>query len=55
MKTRIVGLPNVLAGEEVVPELLQHHATASQLADAVSECWRVTVTGRCADSTSWRG
>ena len=36
VKTPHVGLPNVLAGEEVVPELLQHHATASQLADAVS-------------------
>ena len=36
VKTPYVGLPNVLAGEEVVPELLQHHATASQLADAVS-------------------
>jgi lipid-A-disaccharide synthase len=29
-------LPNVLAGEEIVPELLQHHATATRLADAVS-------------------
>ena len=37
VKIPYVGLPNVLAGEEVVPELLQHHATASQLADAVSE------------------
>ena len=37
VKTPYVGLPNVLAGEEVVPELLQHHATAPQLADAVSE------------------
>ena len=36
VKTPYVGLPNVLAGEEVVPELLQHHATALQLADAVS-------------------
>ena len=36
VKTPYVGLPNVLAGEEVVPELLQHHATATQLADAVS-------------------
>ena len=37
VKTPYVGLPNVLAGEEVVPELLQHNATDSQLADAVSE------------------
>ena len=36
VKTPYVGLPNVLAGDELVPELLQHHATASQLADAVS-------------------
>jgi lipid-A-disaccharide synthase len=36
VETPYVGLPNVLAGEEVVPELLQHHATDSQLADAVS-------------------
>ena len=36
VRTPYVGLPNVLAGDEVVPELLQHHATASQLADAVS-------------------
>ena len=37
VKIPYVGLPNVLAGEEVVPELLQQRATASQLADAVSE------------------
>ena len=36
VKTPHVGLPTVLAGEEIVPELLQHHATASRLADAVS-------------------
>ena len=36
VETPYVGLPNVLAGEEVVPELLQHHATDSQLADTVS-------------------
>ena len=36
VKTPYVGLPNVLAGEELVPELLQHHATGSQLGDAVS-------------------
>ena len=36
VKTPHVGLPNVLAGEEIVPELLQHHATASRLAAAVS-------------------
>ena len=36
VKAPYVGLPNMLAGEEVVPERLQHHATASQLADEVS-------------------
>ncbi len=32
-----VGLPNILAGEFVVPELLQHHATPAGLARAVLE------------------
>lgn len=36
VKTQHVGLPNILAGEEIVPELLQHEATPSALADAVS-------------------
>ncbi len=31
-----VGLPNILAGKFVVPELLQHEATPQKLADAVS-------------------
>jgi lipid-A-disaccharide synthase len=30
---RFVGLPNILAGEALVPELLQHEATAHRLAD----------------------
>ncbi len=30
-----VGLPNILAGEGLVPELLQHEATAERLADAL--------------------
>ncbi len=30
-----IGLPNILAGRFVVPELLQHHATPEALADAV--------------------
>jgi lipid-A-disaccharide synthase len=30
-----VGLPNILAGEFVVPELLQHDATAENLAQAL--------------------
>ena len=35
LKTRFVSLPNVLAGEELVPELLQDDCTADNLADAV--------------------
>jgi len=30
-------LPNLLAGREVVPEILQEHATAENLAKAVNE------------------
>jgi len=30
-----VGLPNILAGESLVPELLQHEATPQRLADAL--------------------
>ncbi len=32
---RFVGLPNILAGEGLVPELLQHDATPQRLADAL--------------------
>lgn len=35
--TRFVGLPNILAGREVVPELLQDSATPEALADALIE------------------
>lgn len=35
--TRFVGLPNILAGREVVPELLQDAATPEALADALIE------------------
>ena len=30
-----VGLPNILAGRSIVPELLQHDATPEKLADAL--------------------
>ena len=49
-----VGLPNILAGELVVPELLQHHATPAALARAVLD-WlhdaarRERVTARFTD------
>ena len=36
VKTQHVGLPNILAGEGVVPELLQQEATPHALADAIS-------------------
>ncbi len=35
LKSRFVSLPNVLAGEEVVPELLQEDCTAERLAGAI--------------------
>lgn len=35
LKTRFVGLPNVLANEGLVPELLQHDCTPSKLAAAL--------------------
>jgi lipid-A-disaccharide synthase len=36
-RTRWVGLPNILAGEALVPELLQEQATPAALADALQE------------------
>jgi lipid-A-disaccharide synthase len=41
-----VGLPNVLAGRFVVPELLQEHATAGNLAQAALNLFDETVTRR---------
>jgi lipid-A-disaccharide synthase len=35
-----VGLPNILAGESIVPELLQTQATAQRLSDAVMDLLR---------------
>ena len=32
-----VGLPNILAGERLVPELLQHDCTPQALADAAAD------------------
>jgi lipid-A-disaccharide synthase len=33
LRTRFIALPNILAGEELVPELLQHQATSEGLAE----------------------
>jgi len=35
-----VGMPNVLAGERLVPELLQDEATPAALAAALASLWR---------------
>ena len=38
--TPYVALPNILAGRELVPEVLQEMATPEVLADAVAGTWR---------------
>lgn len=43
---RWVGLPNLLAGEEVYPELIQNDATPERLADAAMDVIRSGNTGR---------
>src|SRR6476646_7547873 len=35
MRTRFVGMPNVLADREIVPEFLQHEAQPKKIATAV--------------------
>jgi lipid-A-disaccharide synthase len=35
MRTRFLGMPNVLAGREIVPEFLQHEARPKAIAAAV--------------------
>jgi lipid-A-disaccharide synthase len=39
IKLPYVGLPNILLGEKVVPELLQYDATAPKLAEAVIQLY----------------
>ena len=36
MKTQLFALPNILAGEALVPELIQHEATGERLAGEIS-------------------
>jgi len=40
LKSRFVSLPNILAGEALVPELLQDDCTAPKLRDAVLAWFR---------------
>jgi lipid-A-disaccharide synthase len=37
MQTRFLGMPNVLADREIVPEFLQHEARPKEIAEAVLE------------------
>jgi lipid-A-disaccharide synthase len=41
-----VGLPNILAGERLVPELLQDQATPAALSAALVDLWRDTAAKR---------
>jgi len=36
LKTRFIGLPNILASASLVPELIQHEVTAQRIADEVA-------------------
>jgi lipid-A-disaccharide synthase len=40
LKTDVYSLPNILAGETLVPELMQHDCTRDKLADAVLQWFR---------------
>jgi lipid-A-disaccharide synthase len=37
VKVKYLGMPNVLAGKEIVPEFIQHRARPRQIADAVAQ------------------
>ena len=40
LQTPHIGLPNIVAGREVIPEFLQQDVTAENLAHAVASWWR---------------
>ncbi len=40
LKTSVYSLPNILAGNALVPELMQHDCTPGRLAEAVLELFR---------------
>jgi len=40
VKTKFVALPNIIAGRAVVPELLQHDATPTRIAQQVIALWQ---------------
>lgn len=40
VKTEFVALPNIIAGQAVVPELLQHDATPTRIAQQVIALWQ---------------
>jgi lipid-A-disaccharide synthase len=41
-----IGMPNILAGEKIVPELIQHEATGTRLASAAAAVLRQPLRGR---------
>jgi len=57
MKTPYVALPNILLGRAAFPELLQRHATAARMTDALANVLqeRDTFLGACAEVESALG
>ena len=37
VKTKFIGLPNIVAGKSIVPEFIQHEATAENLAAEIAQ------------------
>ena len=44
VKVKHLGMPNVLAGREIVPEFIQHRARPQAIADAVTEILQASQT-----------